>query len=420
TTGSLSDHNNETSGDELPTDSTVAGIRLQRTSHNQPPAGFLLHREKPSTLPDWPSSPKPINTPIYVKALNGLFDVLLFACSAAFLAFAIVVKLHDRVPTAEYPRLTTTLLRATKYGPTVFPILFASIIGRAAHAILLWRLEKGERVGLLDTLASSTSLTSTVISQLQLRSLSILGVALLVVWSLSPIGGQASVRVMSIGTKDAQIHESLSYMVNSGNLGAYTPADMFIQGLSYSSVVFVAALMGSPATKSSPLDVWGNVKMPRIEDYEGSALMDDDGWYDVNGGDSDAYSSLIGIPIVGIHESNFIDYVTRVQSPLLSLQCSVNTTALYIEAEVRCPTPLTCTLRRVRRSRLNHFLPAWTLLDKSWRTPNLLFQGMLNSFNGKLYYLQLFNCYLLDLNLVNLNYANVSQITKDKYAIRLG
>lgn len=105
---------------------------------------------------------------------------------------------------------------------------------------------------------------------------------------------------MTIGTKDAQIPESLSYMVNNGYLGAYTPAAMFVQGLSYAGVVFVAALMGSPATKSSPLDVWGNVKMPRIEDYEGSAPMDDDGWYNIDGGDSDAYSSLIGIPIAGI------------------------------------------------------------------------------------------------------------------------
>lgn len=115
TTESLLDHESETPGDELPTGSTVASNRLKRTSHDNPPAGFPLHREKPSIPPDWPSSPKPITTPIYVKTLNGSFDVLLLACSAAFLAFAIVVNLHDRVPTADYPRLTTTLLRATKY-----------------------------------------------------------------------------------------------------------------------------------------------------------------------------------------------------------------------------------------------------------------------------------------------------------------
>lgn len=115
TTESLLDHEYDTPGDELPIDSTVAGNRSRSTSHDNSPAGFSLHGEKPTILPGWPSSPKPIHTPIYVKALNGVFDVLLLACSAAFLAFAIVVNLHDRVPTAEHPRLTTALLRATKY-----------------------------------------------------------------------------------------------------------------------------------------------------------------------------------------------------------------------------------------------------------------------------------------------------------------
>jgi hypothetical protein len=229
-------------------------------------------------------------------------------------------------------------------------------------------------------------------------------------------------------------------MVNNGLLGTYTPADMYIIGLSYAGFVFVAALMGSPTTKSSPLDLWGNVKIPRIEAYEGTARMNDEGWYDVESGDGNAYSSVIGIPIEGLNETGFIDYVTRIHSPYLSLQCSLNTTFIdgrssfsdrglpgfsssfagsgfvlfwdlnarnisnssqelerdeislettlplrvkyvpmypsnftfvcnvtqsYVEAEIRCPTPSTCASSRVRRSRLDHFPPAWTLLDIS-------------------------------------------------------
>jgi hypothetical protein len=362
--------------------------------------------------------------------------------------------------------------------------------------MLLWRLEKGESVGVLDTLASSTSLTSTVTSQLQLRVLSVLGVALVAVWSLSPIGGQASVRIMTIGSKDTQVPDTFSYMTNNGYLGAYTPADMDQQGKSSAGVVFVAALMGSAATKSSPLDLWGNVKIPRIEGYEDAGPANDEGWYDVDARDVDAFSSLIGIPIAGINETNFIEYVTRVQTSYLSLQCYLNTsipermqpsdktlsgsvsnatssgalifwdpysqdssvdysenntrrdrtspeltsplrikyvplyrsnitlecnvTNTYVEAEIRCPTLANCSASRVRRSKLNHFPSAWTLLDLSWRTPNLLFQGMLQNFDGKLYYPQLFDRYLADPNLINSNYANVTQTTEEKYTIRLG
>ncbi|KAI0570113.1 hypothetical protein Alg130_11351 [Pyrenophora tritici-repentis] len=492
----LLDHENEVRGIQRQRSLTIASNSLHPIRHDATPAESLLHREKlPKTLPGWPSSPEPIKAPIYIKVLHTIFDILLFTCSVSFLVFALVVNVHDQDSTAENPRLTTTLLNATKYGPTVFPILFASVVGRAAHAILLWRLEKGERIGILDTLASSTSLTSTVTSQLQLRSFSILGVALLIVWSLSPIGGQASVRIMTIGSKDTQIHETLWYMVNNGYLGSYSSGGMYSQGTSSAGAVFVAALMGSPATKASPLDLWGNVKIPRIEGYEGVAQMDGEGWYDTDGGNVDAYSSLIGIPITRINDSKFIDYFTKVQSPYLSLQCSItavesgirprnyglpglssgasstgsiifwdipnpeqqranssqktrdrmspekvlplkikyvplydrsnftltcNVTQSYIEAEVRCPTPSTCVSSRIRRSKLNHLPSSWTLLDLSWRTPSLLFGGMLSNFNGTYSYPQLFDRYLSDPYLLNSNYANVSQTTEDKATIRLG
>ena len=79
-------------------------------------------------------------------------------------------------------------------------------------------------------LASSTSLTSTVSSQLQLRVVSLLGIALVAVWSLSPIGGQASVRLMTIGLNDTHIPDSFRYMVKNGHLGGYISVDMYAQG----------------------------------------------------------------------------------------------------------------------------------------------------------------------------------------------
>jgi hypothetical protein len=83
---------------------------------------------------------------------------------------------------------------------------------------------------------------------------------------------------------------------------------MYEQGQSSANTVFVAALMGSAATKSSPLDIWGNVQVPRIEGYEGIAPMNDEGWYDTIGRDVNAYSSLIGIPISGINDPAFVNF----------------------------------------------------------------------------------------------------------------
>jgi hypothetical protein len=124
TTVSLLSRENGRSKDEIFTSSTDAGNTVPRTSHDVAPAASSLHLEKLSrVLQGWPSSPKPINTPFYVKILNGALDALLLACSVVFLAFAIAVNMHDQHPTASYPRLTTTLLSATKYVISLYVFL---------------------------------------------------------------------------------------------------------------------------------------------------------------------------------------------------------------------------------------------------------------------------------------------------------
>ena len=142
--------------------------------------------QKGVTVPQgWPAAPERVSLPFSAILFHCTFDFLLLACCGGFLALALIVNHYDQVSTTENPNLKTGLENATKYvtspcagrhvhqfiltfgvfkGPTIFPILFASIIGRATHAILLWRLEKGEHVGILDMLAASTSLTSTITS----------------------------------------------------------------------------------------------------------------------------------------------------------------------------------------------------------------------------------------------------------------
>ena len=161
-------------------------------------AAPLLATEKHTTaIQGWPTAPRRIQSPWWIIVWNVLFDLILFACAVAFLAFAGIVSHYDQASTAENPRTTAMLLNATRYvsqsslllkiytkclqGPTVFPILFALILGRATHTILRWRLESGERIGVLDTLAASTSLAGTLLSQFQLRAISLIGIILVLI-----------------------------------------------------------------------------------------------------------------------------------------------------------------------------------------------------------------------------------------------
>jgi hypothetical protein len=98
------------------TNTAATGPNSHHGGSHVPPAEPLLHQEHLSkTISGWPTTPKPIRTPVYIKILNGIFDVLLLACSVAFLAFALIVSIHDQASTVDKPRLTKTLLDATKY-----------------------------------------------------------------------------------------------------------------------------------------------------------------------------------------------------------------------------------------------------------------------------------------------------------------
>lgn len=307
-----------------------------------PPTSPTRLNSKPDVQSDapkgWPNKSKPIKHSIPILIWTAILDFLLFSCSVAFFAFALVVQNYKQASTADNPRATRMLINATRYvsiildimawrtltlneGPTVFPILFASVIGRATHAILLWRIERGERIGILDTLATSTSLTNVVVSQFQLRMFTFLGISLVAFWSMSPIGGQATLRQMSIGTADTVTPTTFGYVVNHpisqvDLIGSFYPLDQVVNAL------FGAALMGSEAAKTSPLDAWGNVKIPRIERYEEGSEADAEGWHDTKDRDLNSFSSLIGMPTIGINSSQFVDYKLSLQSSYLNLQCS--------------------------------------------------------------------------------------------------
>ncbi|KAI0842389.1 hypothetical protein F5Y06DRAFT_292316 [Hypoxylon sp. FL0890] len=56
--------------------------------------------------------------------------------------------------------------RRLRDGPTAFPVIYALIVGGAIRSLALWRLQAGERIYLLDLLLGSTTVGSTIATQL--------------------------------------------------------------------------------------------------------------------------------------------------------------------------------------------------------------------------------------------------------------
>lgn len=301
------------------------------------------------------------------------------------------------------------------------------MVGRAAQAILQWRLERGARVGYLDTLAGSTSFTSAVTTQFKLRVASFLGLGLLLVWTLSPIGGQASLRQMAFGNASTSEPAMFTYMIPGKNLSGYAQSSRQ-SDLSVANTLFLASIIAPTATKHSTLDTWGNVRIPMIEPYEQTRALEEHGWFNVSGDAQGAYSSLVGIPILGtsksasndhslkvetsyfhlvcptVNGSNYHENITSLLSPLAQLPEGVGDGALmfstdnssqraladpselkprkftywtwgntgistctvsttYVEADILCAASTPCAVSRMRRSQQVHPPPGFTVLD---------------------------------------------------------
>ncbi|KAF7193895.1 hypothetical protein HII31_04785 [Pseudocercospora fuligena] len=229
-------------------------------------------------------------------SLTTFLDVVLALFATAFFIFGLLVLHFRDAPVKTNASMANTLINAAKLGPTIFPILFASALSRSLHIIMLKMLERGSRLGTLNLLAGSTSVAGTILHQAALRLPSLLGLALIVAWALSPLGGQASLRVVSIGTSSISSTIDTSYMSTNKSFDGYVTGDLgqmqtMINGL------FNAALLGPERTKASPVDTWSNVKVPQLE-----ALSNDENamlhhtWIDVPA-ENVTYSSLIGLPV---------------------------------------------------------------------------------------------------------------------------
>jgi hypothetical protein len=146
----------------------------------------------------------------------------------------------------------------------------------------------------LELTLSSKSVWSTIESQVKLRQASVAGAALLLLWCLSPLGGQASLRLLR---RDYTTHNTtvpLRYLSSGLALTASANGPACNSG---NSAIYNAALILSPVIASGSEDMWGNVKIPRFQGLNTTHGKDD--WKAVPSSvAADDYSSLLGVPVV--------------------------------------------------------------------------------------------------------------------------
>ncbi len=150
----------------------------------------------------------------------------------------------------------------------------------------------------VELLFASRSLWGTIESQLQLRRFTLVGAQLLLFWSLSPIGGQASLRAMTRKEKVTHNATQLRYLY-TGPFSSFLRSEERANDRIQSPLTSVLAT--SYPMKIAPSDNWGNVRVPRLDRLPTVNRGRATAWHPVPAiSEVEQFSSLVGTPVIGL------------------------------------------------------------------------------------------------------------------------
>jgi hypothetical protein len=285
--------------------------------------------------------PQPLKLSRLDRISRLLWDLLLAIIASLFAVFGIWVSCVDGSPAgpesigsrlfeiSQYvscPGLTPALaisstladIVSISKAPTVFPVLFAAIAGSSIKSIASWRIQtpRGATIGLVEQCLGSQTITGAFLTQIRLRAVNLIALFTVLLWCLSPLGSQASLRVISI------VASYPGTPVQLTTLDTFTPYQYgFGQGVSEAMTAvanpMIASISAASLLSTRTQDLWGNVRFPMIENLE----KNNTGWINVPPSDNMTYASLVGAPVIGLPDSGSTSFT--LPGAYISLSCPV-------------------------------------------------------------------------------------------------
>ncbi|KAI1129564.1 hypothetical protein F5Y10DRAFT_147617 [Nemania abortiva] len=228
------------------------------------------------------------------RILYLAFDLAIAAIALLFVAFALWIRKIDGT-SAEPGSIGLKLYEAAQFAPTLYPLLFAAIVGGSIKSIASWKIQtrQGTTIGELEQCMGSQTISRAFATQIKLRGLNFLGLSIVGLWSLSPIGSQASLRVISVGADLASSQTSLNY-IKTFTEYQYGYAAGISEAITKIAGPTTASLLAGSLLGSRFQDLWGNIRLPVVEQIDNKQAT---GWMTVPEPSSLTCSSLVGIPV---------------------------------------------------------------------------------------------------------------------------
>lgn len=179
----------------------------------------------------------------------------------------------------------------------------------------------------MERLVGCQSLFSSFERLFAFKRFDILGTSILLAWLLSPLGGQASLRLLS--TKPLLVHftDSVKYYPVEGfgrQTHIFNPNVAMVAWPLFSPM-YMTALLTSNKYLGRPMDLFDNVKIPDILQLPGyTGTSNDSQWHTVDRDAEIHYASALGIPVAGLPDSGNFTF------DLVSHYWTVNCTAFEL------------------------------------------------------------------------------------------
>ncbi|KAF2628777.1 hypothetical protein BU25DRAFT_430599 [Macroventuria anomochaeta] len=290
-------------------------IRYSDSKANFPPS---------KVVDNWPIKSRQVAALTPLRGTILAFDIILASSPLLFIVLALrVARLDGKAPRADNDKLQEMLL----YTPTIFPLLFAALMGRFFRHFGIWLAERGTTLGRLEQLVGCQSVFLAIERQICLRNFSTIGVCSILIWLLSPFGGQSALRVLRQEERYLNTTQALHYLgpldVQQTTMGG---ASMVNSGRSTFTPLFLAALLSSGGFQTNSADLWGNVKLPSYRAIENSTSNDWKPVPDYNQTNV-RWSSLIGIPVSAFNGEPFTTYSMnhfKIRARQFDISCSNN------------------------------------------------------------------------------------------------
>lgn len=179
--------------------------------------------------------------------------------------------------------------------------MFPAIVGRTTEKLASHFAVLGTKLITLERLLGSTTIANTLWTQYKLGAVNLVSPLLILLWSFSPLGGQAILRILSTeprltnGTAPVVYFNTSFSVGNVSYLNNMDPPSFYFSDV---PSIFTSAIIAPLEIQQSSMDQFGNVKIPMIEGLD-ATTADKDGWIPVPANNV-VYSSLMGNPVAGL------------------------------------------------------------------------------------------------------------------------